>query len=140
MYKKICVLILLLLVFSLFISSVLGQSENQVPVADAGGPYSGIEGVTVSFDGSGSYDPDVGDGETGSGETVTHIYSQEGNYDVSLTVYDDNSEASTDQFLVSIEDTDPVASFSASPTSGNAPLTVTFSDESSSYDGLVSWD
>jgi len=139
---------LLLFVFSLFISSVLGQSENQVPVADAGGPYSGIEGVTVSFDGSGSYDPDgnvtsyywtFGDGETGSGETVTHIYSQDGIYDVSLTVYDDNSEASTDQLSVNIEDIDPIASFSASPTSGNAPLTVSFSDESSSYDGLIYW-
>ena len=148
MSKKICVLILLLLVFSLFISSVLGQSENQFPVADVGGPYSGIEGVTVNFDGSGSYDPDgnvtsyywtFGDGETGSGETITHVYRQDGNYDVSLTVYDDNSEASTDQISLNIEDTDPVANFSASPTFGNAPLTVTFSDESSSYDGLVYW-
>jgi len=44
-----------------------------VPVADAGGAYSGTEGVAISFDGSGSSDPDgtivswlwdFGDGES----------------------------------------------------------------------------
>lgn len=33
-------------------------SGDQPPVADAGGPYTGIEGAPVVFDGSGSYDPD----------------------------------------------------------------------------------
>ncbi len=121
---------------------------NQVPVADAGGPYSEIEGAVVSFDGTGSYDPDgnvtsyywiFGDGENGSGETVAHTYSQEGNYNVTLTVYDDNFDYSTDTTLVNIEDVDPIANFSAFPTSGNAPLNVTFYDESLSYDGVVYW-
>jgi hypothetical protein len=32
--------------------------ENQDPIADANGPYEGFVGDLISFDGTGSYDPD----------------------------------------------------------------------------------
>ena len=60
---------------------------NQLPVADANGPYTGEAGMAVSFDGSASNDPDgtietydwnFGDGNTGSGETTTHTYAAAG--------------------------------------------------------------
>src|SRR5207237_2551289 len=49
---------------------------NQPPVANAGGPYSGMTGTPIQFNGSSSYDPDgsivsyswnFGDGGTASG-------------------------------------------------------------------------
>ena len=80
---------------------------NQPPVANAGGPYNGVAGNPISFNGSGSFDPDMdsltyswnfGDGSAaGSGVSPNHTYSVPGNYTVSLTVNDGtvNSVVST---------------------------------------------
>jgi len=71
---------------------------NNPPVANPGGPYQGATGQPVSFNGSGSSDPDgdnltyawdFGDGGTGSGATPTHTYGIAGAYLVTLTVTDD---------------------------------------------------
>lgn len=71
--------------------------ENRAPVADAGGPYSADVGVAISFDGTGSYDPDndtityawnFGDGATATGATPSHAYAAAGTYTVSLVVND----------------------------------------------------
>ncbi|MFC1766705.1 PKD domain-containing protein, partial [Planctomycetota bacterium] len=37
------------------------KKKNQPPIANAGGPYQGITGEPILFDGSASYDPDEGD-------------------------------------------------------------------------------
>src|SRR5437773_5648814 len=70
---------------------------NHPPTALPGGPYTGTEGTAVSFDGSGSSDPDgdaltyawsFGDGATGSGARPTHAFADNGTYTVTLTVTD----------------------------------------------------
>ena len=75
---------------------------NAPPVANPGGPYQGATGQPVSFDGSGSSDPDgdnlsyawdFGDGGTASGAMVSHTYAVAGSYLVTLTVTDDGSPA-----------------------------------------------
>lgn len=70
-------------------------ATNQPPTADAGGPYFGVEGAPVQFDGSGSSDPegaalvftwDYGDGESGTGLRPTHAYGRGGAFSLTLTV------------------------------------------------------
>jgi chitodextrinase len=75
------------------------DDSNLPPVADPGGPYSTLDG-TVTFNGSGSSDPDgtivshdwdFGDGGTASGANPTHTYTAPGTYlryTVTLTVTD----------------------------------------------------
>jgi len=120
-------LFLFLLVITGFgINSVIGKPRDYKPVADAGGAYSGIEGAAIIFDGSGSKDFDgsvvswlwdFGDGETLSGETVTHTYGQEGDYVVVLTVADDEDNTDKDTTSVTVTDVDPLAAFAVSSTS-----------------------
>jgi PKD repeat protein len=70
---------------------------NEPPAADPNGPYTGDEGSVVNFDGTGSTDPDgdplsyawdFGDGSVGAGSNPSHIYADNGTYNVCLTVTD----------------------------------------------------
>ncbi len=93
---------------------VIGSGQNQPPVADAGGPYTGRPGEVVQFDGSGSTDPDgtvvdyawdFGDGNTGSGALPTHTYTEAGAYLVLLVVTDDGGATDGASTLVNISET-----------------------------------
>src|SRR6185295_18086225 len=85
-------------------------NANSAPTADADGPYSGGVGANISFDGTGSSDPDgdvltfawdFGDGGTGTGATPVHAYATDGVFNVSLRVtdpdglYDDDTTTAT---------------------------------------------
>ena len=122
---------------------------NSPPVADQNGPYTGTESVPILFNGSGSYDPDgsivayewdFGDGNTSSEVSPTHTYTQNGTYTVTLTVTDNGGATDTNTTTATIADTEPTAGFTATPTSGFEPLTVAFTDNSTSYDGITAWE
>ena len=72
-------------------------AQNRAPSANPGGGYTAEVGVPLNFSGSGSFDPDgdplsfewdFGDGFTGSGETLQHTYTEEGEYTLTLRVSD----------------------------------------------------
>jgi PKD repeat protein len=119
------------------------------PIADAGGPYSGVEGQPITFDGSGSTDSDgninfrswdFGDNSANrTGISFTHTYSRQRTYTVTLTVWDNEGNIDKASATAIVSDAGPTADFSGSPTSGNAPLTVVFTDSSDVYDGISSW-
>src|SRR6185503_5771071 len=83
-----------------------------------------------------------GDGTTSTSQNPSHLYSSAGRYSVSLavtTAAGTNTSTQTDFIIVS--DTSilpPTATFHGSPRSGPAPLTVQFTDESTSGSSPIS--
>jgi PKD repeat protein/uncharacterized protein YraI len=85
---------------------------NQPPTAVISGSATAAVGQTVQFDGSESSDSDggivsyawdFGDGGTGSGITVTHVYTGAGTYQVVLMVTDDGGLTANATHSVRIE-------------------------------------
>jgi YD repeat-containing protein len=92
-------------------ASTTATIANRPPVANAGGPYSGVVAQNIPFSAGGSYDPDgsitsyawnFGDGGTGSGFSLTHAYSSPGNYSTTLTVTDNLGAQTTATTTASI--------------------------------------
>jgi len=116
---------------------------NQAPNADANGPYSGTANEPVTFDGSGSSDPDgtiatyewnFGDGNIGSGQNPTHTYNTDGSFTVTLTVTDDAGDTGTDTSTATIgPGNQPPVADANNPYNGTANDPVQF-------DGSSSWD
>ena len=120
--------------------------------ANAGGPYSAVEGTDVVFNGSGSdgtvtlYEWDVDcDGiyeYSTVSSTQLHTYAQSGTYTVNLRVTDAGGNTSEATTTATISDASPTAAFSTDTTTGSGPLTVNFINSSTGYDQslIFAWD
>ena len=97
--------------------SILNESTTKLPpLADTGGPYSGLTSKAILFDASNSYDSDgtivnytwsFGDGYNGYGIQVSHKYNEPGIYNVTLTVMDNDNLTNTAKTIADIAlDTD----------------------------------
>ena len=106
--------------------------SNVAPTANAGSDQSGNEGQTLSFSGSATdpgsndvltYSWNFGDGQTGSGQNVTHAFPDNDTYTVTLTVNDDDGGVDTDQLVVTTSNLPPTAE-AGGPYSGivNQPI------------------
>jgi len=119
------------------------------PTADfSASTLSGDEPLTVIFtnnstshDGFSSWLWDFGDSQNSTAQHPIHEYTQDGIYTISLTVTDADGDNDTETKIdyITVLDIGPTADFSASPLSGDEPLTVIFTDNSTSYDGFSSW-
>ncbi len=110
--------------------------------------------LSVSFNGGGSSAPDseitnyqweFGDGSSATGSDISHVFIKTGTFSTTLTVT--NSAGLTDSVSTPVivtspppaENKPPRAVFSATPTTGNTPLTVSFNASGSSdSDGTIS--
>lgn len=94
----------------------LVQATASLPLANAGGPYSGTVGQPILFDGSGSYDPDGNitlyewdfdnDGIfdfSSSSATTTHVYNAPYTGLVMLRVTDNSGNTATSTASVTVE-------------------------------------
>ena len=108
-------------------------------------PTSGTAPLEVTFTDESTGSPaswswDFGDGNTSTLENPTNTYANDGTYSVTLT--EENSlgtNATTMTGYIVVGSTAPVAAFIANrPTSGTAPLTVQFTDQSTG--SPTSWE
>ena len=136
-----------------------GTSSNNDPNASfTANPTSGSAPLTVNVNASNSSDSDgnivsyawdFGNGTTDTGITSNATYNSAGTYSIRLTVTDNDGATDTHTISVvattgAIPNDDPVASFTASATSGPAPLSVNLNASGSSdADGNIvsySWN
>ena len=110
---------------------------NRAPIADAGSDLKICTGETANFDASKSIDADgdslsyawdFGDGEEGTGKTVSHKYAKGGAYQVKLTV-DDGTKTDCSSSSAKV-----LASVNSSP---NATIV---SEETASVGQVVNFD
>lgn len=132
------------------------EPDNQSPIARFSTTPSGGElPLLVAFDGTDSFDADgeivtyswdFGDGATLSGgnPTPSHLFVAAGEFDVQLTVIDEDGAADTTAKAITVTSPEspmnapPVARFTADPDSGDAPLAVALdADSSTDSDGYI---
>lgn len=85
---------------------------NAPPVANSGGPYSGLVGSQIQFNGSGtdsdgqivSYHWNFGDGSTANTANATHAYATANSFTATLTVTDNLNATGSAQASVSVSD------------------------------------
>lgn len=88
-------------------------------------------------------DPTSGNDNTASGRNVEHIYAAAGTYTVTMTAVEADGDivVTKEQYITVIGK--PTADFDAAPMTGSAPLTVDFTDLSSTATGTIisrTWD
>jgi PKD repeat protein len=116
-----------------------------LPVADfTANTTSGIVPLAVEFTDTSSGSPTswnwmFGDGGTSAEQNPVHVYTTTGQFTVTLQVTNEDGSNSTtkEQFITGNTLNLPVAEFTANTTSGNAPLAVGFTDQSTG--SPVSW-
>jgi len=97
--------------YDAFITCWRVGAANQAPTAVISAvPTAGVAPLSVVFNGSGSSDPDgtiatwawtFGDGTSGSGPMITHVYSAAGSYAASVTVTDNGGASDTTSVTIS---------------------------------------
>jgi PKD repeat protein len=94
-------------------ATITDPAVNTAPIANANGPYSGTTDLAVNFSSAGSNDSDgsidsyawdFGDGGTSTAANPSHTYLLAGDYDVVLTVTDNEGATGTDQTTATISD------------------------------------
>lgn len=123
--------------------------SGTLPVADfTGTPTSGDAPLNVTFTDQSTGAPtgwlwSFGDGATSTSQNPVHSYTATGSFDVQLIAINANGSDTltrTGYITVGTAPQPPVAAFTGTPTTGTAPLTVTFTDQSSNAPTSWSWD
>jgi hypothetical protein len=126
------------------------EEANVQPTADAGGPYTGIQGYPIQFLGYASdsisdmpnlqYSWDFGDGNSSawsSSPAASHVYEYEGSYVATFSVRDPGGKYASDGASVEVADSVPIVDFWWSPASPVEGVQVVFTENVSTSDPLI---
>jgi PKD repeat protein len=127
--------------------TVIGHS-NRPPVANfSATPTQGEVPLTAKLDARASSDPDgtitqynwsTSDGQQATGQQVNLTFSQVGTYTINLVITDNQGKTNTSQqtvIVIAKPKVAPIARLNISPTSGDAPLTVSLNGNNSTDSG-----
>jgi parallel beta-helix repeat protein len=128
--------------------------QNKHPIAIIDGILIGFPGEIIEFNGSKSYDLDgyiktyswnLDDGTILEGKNVNHTYLEQGNYNVTLTVFDNEgaSGTTTSNVIIIAANNPPELNISLENTTGNLTvnLTVTINDkDGDNVTCIINWD
>ena len=125
----------------------VSNSVNIPVAAFSASSTSGNAPLNVSFTDNSTGSPAswkwyFGDGTNSTDQNPVHTYSKAGKYSVTLSASNaagSSSVTKSSYIVVSNGVNTPVAAFSASPTSGNAPLNVSFTDSSTGSPTSWKW-
>lgn len=140
--------ILLTTLILLCLISVSSVAMAATPTANfKANTVSGVMPLKVTFSDLSTGSPtswlwNFGDGITSSTRNASHTYQKAGIYTVKLTVKNSsgsNTATKTNYITLKTPDAIPVVIFTANKTSGVAPLTVKFTDQSTNNPTSVRW-
>ncbi len=132
---------------NIYMGTISNVPQPKPPVAAfSAKPTSGKVPLKVQFTDKSSNSPtswkwNFGDGKYSTFKDPSHTYSKAGKYTVSLTVKNaaGTNTKTIKNYVTASELKSPVATFSASPRSGKAPLKVQFTDKSSNSPTSWKW-
>ncbi len=110
-----------------------------LPPAQNEGVLIALNSSTSSYGQTGNVRWTFGDGGSSQGSLVLHNYVQNGSYTVTAEVTDAYGNIAQASAVVTVNDTLPIPAFTTDVTQGSAPLLVTFTDQSSAYDGISTY-
>jgi PKD repeat protein len=128
---------------------VVSAPAGDIVAGFTASPTSGVKPLDVQFNdistsasGITSWSWDFGDGGTSTAQSPLYQYTTEGTYTVSLTVTGtDGSDTETKDGFIQVAAAGEITAdfFAATSPTGNEPLTVQFTDTSSSTSGISTW-
>jgi PKD repeat protein len=87
-----------------------------------------------------SYSWDFGDGGSSTQASPTYVYQTPGTYEATLRVTGPGGTSNVSKQITVSSPSAPIAAFTPSQTSGNAPLSVTFNNQSQGQVTSYAWD
>lgn len=125
------------------------------PTANAGGTYTGTEGIEITLDGSGSNDPagltltynwDIdadGQYDDASGQSISHTWNDNGTYTIGLRVENTVGQSDTTSTTVTVSNADPIVSIQSIATvyeGDTVNLIGSFTDSGTADTHTYDWD
>ena len=137
--------IVLIILIAVIFADANGFFNNPPLASCSATPMTGLAPLTVSFTGSGSdtdgsitlYYWEFGDGAASYSQNPNHSYKNKGTYIAKLTVTDNDGKTNSESVTITVLNSLPIASCSASPKSGYVPLTVSFTGSGIDNDGNI---